>query len=425
MRPIKTIKNSKKIEIILFYLMLIFSCIAYVGYYIYSKQNGIPLLISYSRSSQQMMEASNMASVVVRFVKDGSAVLLLIVEALSMNRTYRANVFVVMAGIVSYGTIVALFNGAGVYVLLSGYRMVLYFTVLLMFFCKKDEKYLSVKTLLRIITYLLSINTIIACSQAFDCVGFRLNLIGQGSYRFMGLFPAAAAYAYFCLGASLFAFCVELDTLRYHRYCILIFVVAFIGCYVSGTRSSMINMLFVVYMYFMEHTHIEKSQKLALSVVLIVPTLVFVVNFSNGIANRGSIMENALSGGRISIFLNTFLEQSVLHVAFGNGIGTGSNSAATLSSLAQANSGTIILDGTLTTVLYQFGLCGFMLCLCLIWKIYRNVNMARGFLNAVLFTFTILLQCFTCNILEAYALLIMLFVCYYALIRGDKIFYIE
>ena len=417
--------NNKRIENILFYFMLCFSCIAYVGYYIFANQYGVSLMISYSRSSQQMMATHNLLILIARFGKDVVAVLLFLVETLSMNRTRRANVFVIMVGIVSYGTIVAIFNGATVDIILSGYRMVLYFTALLMFFCKKTEPRLSINMFLRVIICLLVINTVIACSQAFDCVGFNLGLIGQGSYRFMGLFPAAAAYAFFCLGTALFAYCVELDAQSYHVNCKLIFVLAFIGCYVSGTRSSMINMLFVLFAYFIKNTNMKVAQKIVLSAVLIVPVLFFAVQFANGIANRGSIIENALSGGRISVFLDTFLNQSLLHLVFGNGIGAGSNSAAVLGELTQVNSIAVILDGTFTTILYQFGICGLIASLYLIWIIYKNISNAKGFLNAMLFAFTIMLQCLNSNILEALPLLIMLFVCYYALTCRDNIFYIE
>ena len=82
--------HNAKIEKYLFYLMLIFSCLAYVGYYIYARRNGITILISYSRSSQAMMQASSLFIMVFRFGKDLFAALLLLVELFSMNKSYRA-----------------------------------------------------------------------------------------------------------------------------------------------------------------------------------------------------------------------------------------------------------------------------------------------------------------------------------------------
>ena len=52
----------------------------------------------------------------------------------------------------------------------------------------------------------------------------------------------------------------------------------------------------------------------------------------------------------------------------------------------------------------------------------KTVYVNRGILNAALFAGTIVLQCLTTNILEAFALLIMLFVCYNTLIKASNFF---
>ena len=70
-------KGNAKIEKYLFYLTLIFSCLAYTGYYLYARRNGIALLISYGRSNKVMMQARSPLIMFFRFGKDLCASLLL------------------------------------------------------------------------------------------------------------------------------------------------------------------------------------------------------------------------------------------------------------------------------------------------------------------------------------------------------------
>ena len=62
------------------------------------------------------------------------------------------------------------------------------------------------------------------------------------------------------------------------------------------------------------------------------------------------------------------------------------------------------------------------MCLVFIIAIIKAIYTREGLLNSVLFGGTIILQCLTTNVLEAFALLIMLFTCYYTLINGSELF---
>lgn len=413
--------GNARIEKYLFYLMLVFSCLAYTGYYLYARRNGISLLISYSRSSQTMMQASSLVILIFRFGKDVCAAALLLVEMLSMNKSNRAKIFMCMLVVVAYGTIIALANNMTMSIIISGYRMVLYFCTLAMYFNGKNVSFISLLRFLQLLTVLLVLNTIIAAFQAYDRLGFNIALIGQGSYRFMGLFPAAAAFAYFCLGAALFAYCVDTQSRIYHKQCVFICIIAFVGCYISGTRSSMINLLILLFIYVIDQSKMKRGQKVLLSIILAFPVIMYILQFSTDLANRGSILENALGGGRFSIFFNSIFGQPLVNIIFGNGIGAGSNSAATFMSRIGSTQ-LLFLDGTFTAIFYQFGVIGFIACLGFIWVIVKTVYVYRGILNAALFAGTIVLQCLTTNILEAFALLIMLFICYNTLIKAGNLF---
>lgn len=413
--------GNAKIEKFLFYLMLIFSCLAYTGYYMYARRNGITLLISYSRSSQSMMQASSLLIMIFRFGKDLCAAVLLMVEMLSMNKSHRARIFMAMVLVVAYGSIIALSNNMTMSTIISGYRMVMFFCALAMFFNGRSFSLISLNNFIRLLTVLLLLNTIVAAYQAYDRLGFNITLIGQGSYRFMGLFPAAAAFAYFCLGSALFAYCVDTQSRIYHKKCIAICIIAFFGCYISGTRSSMINLLILLFIYVIDQSKMKRGQKVFVSVILALPVIMYILQFSTNLANRGSILENALGGGRFSIFFNSIFNQPIVKIIFGNGMGAGSNSAATFMS-GIGSTQLLFLDGTFTAIFYQFGIIGFIACLGFIWFIVRTIYINDGILNAALFAGTIILQCLTTNVLEAFALLIMLFVCYYTLIKPDIIF---
>ena len=412
--------GNAKIEKALFYLVLIFSCLAYIGYYFYARRNGVPLLISYSRSNQAMMEYNPPFVMFFRFGKDVCVALLLFVEMFTMNRTVRVKIFIAMLFLAIYGTAISLLNDAPLNTIISGYRMILFFSAFAMFFNSKYKLYISLKTFLRLITVLLLINTIIAAIQAFDVLGFDFMRIGQESYRFMGLFPAGAAFAFYSFGVALSAYIIDEHTKVYHKNCMMIFIISFIGCYLSGTRSSMINLLIVLFIYLVNRSGIKRLQKIFVLMFLAFPVVVYIIQFATNWANRGSIFENALEGGRFSIFMNSIFGQSTVNIVLGNGIGAGSNSATEFNRLVSGD--LLFLDGTFTTLLYQFGVLGLILSLIFIWRITKKVYCRKGLLDTTLFTGTILLQCLTTNVLEAFALLAMLFVCYYALIEGDKIF---
>ena len=367
------------------------------------------------------MNYSSPIVILFRFGKDICAVVLLLIELLSANKSKRASIFLAMIAIICYGTIIALLNNYPIYTLVSGYRSIIYFGALCMYFGTNKKKDISVKRFLEISTILLVLNTVIAAVQAYDCLGTNLALIGQGSYRFMGLFPAAAAFAYYCFGTALLACIIETFTKDYHKECIFIIIVAFLGCYISGTRSSMLNLLAVIYIYIIDQARMKASQKLFVSLVLTVPALPLFIGFSSRMANRGSILQNATTGGRFTVFLNSVINQSFTSFVFGNGIGAGSNSAAEFAFRSQTDN-FLILDGTFTTIIYQFGLIGFFFCVYILWYVARRVNESKGPLYSALFVFTIILQGLTCNVLEAFALLIMLFICFFTLINGENVF---
>ena len=165
----------------------------------------------------------------------------------------------------------------------------------------------------------------------------------------------------------------------------------------------------------------KKGQKILVSAILSIPVVIYIIRFSTNLANRGSILENAVSGGRFTIFINSIFRQSFINIIFGNGIGAGSNSAAEFMNRLGSDD-LLFLDGTFTVVIYQFGIVGFLMCLILIVVIIRSIYSKEGLLNSVLFGGTIILQCLTTNVLEAFALLIMLFTCYYTLINGSELF---
>lgn len=411
------VSGNARIEKLLFYLVLIFSCLAYIGYYFYAERNGVSLLISYSRSNDRMMKTRDFLTLGFRFGKDVCVSLLLLVEMISMNRTPRAKVFLGMLIAVGYGSVVALGNNMTINTIISGYRMVLYFCALSMFFVSKRQLAFSLKFFLRLITVLLLFNVVIAMQQANNKLGLDISRIGRGSYRFMGVFPAAAAFAYFCLGAALFAFCIEVQTTQYHHNCIFIYLLAFVGCYLSGTRSSLVNIFLVFFIHIIERSDMKKRQKLIVSILLSIPVMVYVVQFSTNVANRGSILLNAIQGGRFSIFQNAILSRPVLSILFGSGIGAGSNTSTEfLKELDESNM--LFLDGTFTLIIYQFGVLGMVFLFLLLRYIYVKVREERGVLIALLFLGTIILQCLTTNVLEAFAILVMLFVCFYALTQG-------
>ena len=183
----------------------------------------------------------------------------------------------------------------------------------------------------------------------------------------------------------------------------------------------MINFLVIMYVYIIDKLNLLKAKRAVFLIIMALPVITLIIRFSSKLANRGSILGNALGGGRLTIFINSIFGQPLINIIFGSGLGAGSNSAAVIM-IGSGSKEVVILDGTFTSIFYQFGIIGFAVCLAFLWKAASRIYSENGFLNTVLFTGSVVLQCLTTNVLEAFALLIMLFITYYAFVKGEEVF---
>lgn len=413
----KELMNLEKLEKYLFWLMLIFACVSYAGYFFMSVRNRTWIMVSYARSNPLLMQSGGIFTLLIRFAKDVCAGLLIITELFSTSNTKRVTILLSLFSLIVFGTVVSVVHNYGIAVIISGIRMFLFFLALAMFFNGKNYPIFIVENMLKITGVLLCINTIAAMQQAAIVLGNNVRHVGEGSYRFMGFFPSAAAYGYFCLGVVLLLFSLGIKADYFTTSCKVFYAVAFIGCYLSGTRSSLINVLFILFAILIYRGNIVSNQKGCLFSLLLVPVFIIIVVYASNIASRGSILTNAITGGRLSLFWRYSFQRPITRMLFGEGLGAGSNTAAQFM-MSDGDDDLVLLDGTFTTIIYQFGIIGVIAILWVIVSCTRKIAGASGRLCCAVFMGSVVLQCLTSNIFEDYAMLILIFLSYYILTDG-------
>ena len=408
--------NNKKFKIdcLLFYLTLVFSCLAFVGCYIYAKRSGLRLMISYDHSKATVQTP---IALLFRFGKDFFVLVLFLYEILMQNNTSKIKILIWSSLITVLGVIIALFNDLHPYVILSGCRMVLLFVTLLLFFSEGNQK-ISLVGIFRLVVLLLFINTVVAMVQTYEVLGFNVGQIGSASFRFMGFFPFCATYGYYCLCTVLLCYCLQTKNKNHGKYHIIICLVAFMGCWLSGTRSAMTGLIIVLFYYLTEIFNLKRSTRTVLFITCLLPILCFAIKFSIDMADRGNMIDGSMNGGRITRFIDYGFKRSVCEIIVGKGLGAGCNSASKFVGVKGNEADVEILDGTFTTILYEYGIIGLLVGLAFLTYLFNTVRNSAGVIPACIFSSTVVILCLATNIFEVYAILPLLFVCYNILLES-------
>ena len=361
-------------------------------------------------------------SKVIRNSKDILVVILIAVLLCKLKKKQK-KAFFSMSLFVLCGLLIGIVNGLSMLTMISGLRCYAYFYAIVLFFTFIEEKSIDIKIIERILFIGILINLVVQCEQVYRGTYNDLSLAGTGGYRFPALFGGTNSLASFVLGVDLFylvldIYCKKTKTLKV----ISVFVLSVIIVIFTGTRSALINILFVILAWVVLKINIKEELKIKIAAISAIVALPVIIILATKMADRGDILAVQLGSGRLFILKNLLSNPSILGLFFGYGIGAGSNTDVILNQ-NNFTEHTAILDGTFNTVIYQYGLIGLVLCIGLLIYICNKLTVSRNFILNCVFLGTVLLQAFTANIFEAQAFLILLGIVF-AILTTNK-FYSE
>ena len=377
---------NKKVKLIniLFILLIIFSVLSYI---VQSTQ-----LIITKQFGLWTIKDNDVGIIgkLIPYIKDVIVVLLFFILTIFFEKT-RKTAFIYMITII-YGTIILFINQCfDIGYIISGLRAFSYFFVTIMYgqAIYKDKSIFE--KIYKVLKYLIIIEFIIITIQVIYSGKFLE--FGNGGYRFCGTFGNAIGMANFTVAASVFITIynhIQGKDIRKSEYAFLI--MNLLLSLASGTRTAIflnIIIVFIFWNYFsFSNMKIKKEIKVfifAILGVILLQILYFIFIYRIG---RGSL---TISGGiRMEILLSFFKVENkfdILKLIFGRGIGFATNTAYLLK-IESA----FIADGTISTIIAQFGLLGLAILFIKLFNIinnlwkytYKNLNVILPFLIAII-----------------------------------------
>lgn len=400
-----------------FYGLLLFSVIGYAGYYWYTFYNGITVYNSFSATSIGDIPTLIVASI-IRFFKDFLLLCIFFLYMMKSNKSIRRKLLVFSAFILC-GAFVALLSGYYASIM-GGVRGYLYFFILLVFFSEMKPGVLSLNVIKNIIYIGIIINFLVITEQTLRGTGGLISLVGAGVQRYMGLFGGWAPCSAFAAAACLF-FYVYSTYYTWSKLHIGIAVICSLFIeFMCGSRSGMMCVLLIMYVWFLKSVPVKRIYKYLAIISTLGIVLMGVIKFVEAFADRGSILEIQMQSGRIMI-LNQVLNslwQNPITFLLGNGLGAGSNTSTLMSNFDYNLGAALVLDGTLNTVLYQYGMFGavvLLFFLLMMWIKMRNVL----FDLKLVFWLIVFIEGITSNLFECFACQIILFITYILMCKGQ------
>ena len=399
--------NRQGIEFTIFYLLLFFACVPYMGYGMSLINSGVEVI---GALNQNIAVAGNVGKT-ISFMKDILIILLLLlmITHLERKKSWPLGLFIV---IVYYGGFLLAVNGRPIIeFLIAGIRTFM-FIVTSTLFCKRY--YFELHTfkcriaLFKIIFLTLLINTFFVVSQAISS-GSLLRL-GSGAYRFSGAFPGSGNLGCYAIAAMLLVITVQAE--RIVKGAFLADVLCIFLSIASGTRTCMI-LAMAIFIYSIIQIYGDKF-RISWKVSLVL-TIIFVIAFGSSAISKMSDYvgrgELGISGiGRIRIFMNNINESTAFQMFFGRGLGVGTNAALTMNL-----ENTSVSDSTYNLIFTQFGLIGLILftvaIIGILTKIFRYSYEKKS--QALCFILCVAAMYVVGNLFEHIAMIILFVITYY------------
>lgn len=356
----------------------------------------------------------------IRYFKDAILVLMtaafFALDARKGERYRLSKWYLPVLLLIAYGTCVLVFREAGlnVYQVAAGGR-----SLLLIVFCLKAAVYSGrpafVRRLCRCAGWLLVIEFAVLVAQYVLFTG-RFGVVNPFSLRLIGTFGGISISGYMALGSSILLYSSrgQLDrTMQRLSPLLQLLCLGIAG--ISGTRSAIIGCFLILFFLLVEKAFGGRKlpgKSLLMPAVVCFSMLVLTAGIQAAtlMADRGSIVEAQVKGGRIDMVTGFFTDNPLSVVLFGDGIGYGTNSGVNLNKQLDVELEHKIMDGTINSILTQYGL--FVLFLLAAAAIAAAPAVLRRLKGQSMQLYVLLVVnvvlCISTNILEQFVYLFLL-----------------
>ena len=357
----------------------------------------------------------------IRYVKDVlimlMTILFFIVDVRKGERYRLAKWYLPVLMLITYGSSVLVFreSGLNIYQVAAGGR-----SLLLIVFCLKVTGYIRgqtdfIRRLASCVAWLLAVEFVVLAIQ-YMLFTNRFGVVNPFSLRLIGTFGGISISGYMALGSAIFLYVARPYLTRAQRRLnpLLQFICLGIAG-ISGTRSAIIGCFLILFFLLVERMtgggkRIGKGMLTPAIICFSLLVLMTGVQAATLMADRGSIVEAQVQGGRIDMITGFFQENPLSVVMFGQGIGYGTNAGVNLSKQMDLELKNEIMDGTFNSILTQYGLT--VMALLVAGAILYSPVLLRRMQGRSLQLYVLivvnLVLCISTNILEQFVYLFLL-----------------
>lgn len=396
--------KKRKLEDNIFLLMLLFSTLAYLihaltiinnkGYALWTINSVIIPSSIYTRFFPYIKEVVSIFLIIYLFIKH------------KVSRRY----FSLFLIIIIYGIIPLILFGEFDYrYIISGIKNLLFVFATMMYCANKSDFNQDSKKMLKIMKILILLEFYLVFSQVYN-MG-NLSYVGRGRYRFCGSFGIATGLGYFIAASNLYILYATYYNNSKKITDYIYFLISLIIIIATGSRTAMIIESVIIFIYFVHynsHKFDNYSKKIVMLLILVIGLIAFpkIYNFFILKTGRGNLM---LSGNTRTDILLSFFRitdfNGFLKLLIGSGIGIGTNTAYSL-----GIDNAVIMDGTISTLMAQFGLFGVVAFIIMGAKIIKllTTSFKNNIYMCIPLLFAILAIVFAGNIFEQVAFIIII-----------------
>lgn len=399
-------KNKKcKFEDKIFVIMLVFSILSYLLHALIVINNK-----SYALwTIDSVRIPSNLFIKFFPYIKDMIAIFFVIYIFFKYKKYNKC--FGIFLVLVIYGTILLFLSDNFDYrYVLSGIRNLIFVFISVIYCMNKSNINSTSKIILNVLKLLILVEFYLVFAQAFNTG--NVLLIGRERFRFSGSFGIATGLGYFIIAANLYilymAYYNDKDK-TFLNY--IFFLLSLLIVIATGSRTSMFIesiIIFVYFMYDVSHKFDKNSRNIFALLIICIGLVLLpkIYNFYILKTGRGGLM---ISGDtRLDIMFSLFEFNdfdSFIHFLLGGGLGLGTNTAY---SLGIKNA--LIMDGTISTLMAQFGIVGLLVFCVIVYRITKKLFMSfKGNLYMLVpLLFALMAVIFAGNIFEQISFIIII-----------------
>lgn len=405
-------KRKLRLPEMVFILFIVSATITGVGYYMYCIGNGI---IQYTTYPDGIMTGAGTLASVIRYCKD---IMMVILFILIMFETFPkvGKFFIYFIMFVVYGSLISLLNNLSFAHIFSGVRCFIYFVTGVLYF----KRYVVDKRLVDIVYKITVLLLVVQCGSILvQVVVSGINNIGNGSYRYIGLFLHTGTLGNYAYAIAIFLATFHLISKKYsvvrigveQCLCLLLAIASNSRLCIAGI---LVNMIIVILSKLNTSDRFREITIFS-SVLIAVPIVLSEVLTRSG---RGGLAASA--SGKFAFWKEAF-SRDFGDVLVGNGLGYATQTTATLGINTSGYSG---FDGTFSVIMAQFGVVGLIVfvgaLLVVAYKILKCPEMSELAFKCNIVG-GLLIFTWSGNIFENILLVTYYLLVYYMLLRYNEL----